>query len=137
MSAVPGEVVIPRHPVPILILLLSSVLAPSSTLRAVARNSGGECWVAPLVPLSCLFLCPLSLGLLLPVSTLRAVAHSGSDRCWIPQALENVRVAGAYLMGTAQAFWHLSRLVLDPNKPLTSHLNGEEGVYTVVVENVT
>jgi hypothetical protein len=29
---------------------------------------------------------------------------------------------------TAQATWDLPGVVLDPNKPLTSHLNGEEGV---------
>jgi hypothetical protein len=67
---------------------------PTSTLRAVARNGGGEGWV---VPLSCPF---LSLASLLSVSTLRAVARSGSAGCWIPRGLGNTGVAGAYLVGT-------------------------------------
>ena len=48
-AGVTRAVVVPHDP-PLILLL--SVLAPPSTLRAVARGGGGKCWDVPVVPLS-------------------------------------------------------------------------------------
>ena len=63
---VAGAVVIPRRPVRVLVLLLSSVLAPPSAPRAAARSSGGECRDVPVVLLSSLSLsCPFPVLIIL------------------------------------------------------------------------
>jgi hypothetical protein len=93
-AGVARAVVVPRNPVPVLVLL-SSVLAPLSC----PCSGSGECWDVPVVPwlspspsllwslpLSCPFPVPIVPGLMLPISTLRAVARSSSGGSWIPWA---------------------------------------------------
>jgi hypothetical protein len=87
--------------------------------------------------LSCPFPPPLSLTLAAPVSAPRAVARSGSGGCCcLFRGSSNV----AGIQGLAGAYGSRSSVLpapaygrARPKQTLTSHLNGEEGLYSLRV----
>jgi hypothetical protein len=123
-------------------LLVVPVLVVATTPQAAARGGGTPSSAAtaasrrPVLPLLSFFGWFLSLSSLSPIvhsqSTLRAVARSGSGRCWIPQEFtcfevvvtwQGYRRSGCLHCGytVTRYSWHPPVVMLDPNKPLTSH----------------